>query len=60
MISGVTRGEGLPPLTFRSAELVDAPAVASLIESAYRGEESRRGWTTEADLSTGSEPVRGR
>jgi ribosomal protein S18 acetylase RimI-like enzyme len=53
MISGVTRCEGLPPLTFRLAELVDAPAVASLIESAYRGEESRRGWTTEADLIDG-------
>jgi len=43
----------LPPLTFRSAELVDVPAVASLIESGYRGEESRRGWTTEADLIDG-------
>jgi ribosomal protein S18 acetylase RimI-like enzyme len=51
--SGVTRREGLPPLTFRTAELVDAPAVASLIESGYRGEESRRGWTTEADLIDG-------
>ncbi|MGA2471201.1 MAG: GNAT family N-acetyltransferase [Solirubrobacteraceae bacterium] len=39
-----------PPLTFRPAVLVDARAVVSLIESAYRGEESRRGWTTEADL----------
>jgi ribosomal protein S18 acetylase RimI-like enzyme len=49
----VTRREGLPSLTFRTAELVDASAVASLIESAYRGEESRRGWTTEADLIGG-------
>jgi ribosomal protein S18 acetylase RimI-like enzyme len=48
-----TRRERLPPLTFRSAELEDAPAVASLIESAYRGEESKRGWTTEADLLDG-------
>jgi ribosomal protein S18 acetylase RimI-like enzyme len=37
-------------LTFRSAGLADAEAVVSLIESAYRGMESRRGWTTEADF----------
>jgi GNAT superfamily N-acetyltransferase len=28
----------------------DAPAIAALVESAYRGDESRRGWTTEAEL----------
>jgi ribosomal protein S18 acetylase RimI-like enzyme len=49
----VTRREPSPPLTFRLARLVDAPAVVSLIESAYRGEESKRGWTTEADLLDG-------
>ena len=38
------------PLTFRSAGLADAEAVVSLIESAYRGMESRSGWTTEADF----------
>jgi len=53
IISGVEGRERLPPLTLRSAELVDAPAVASLIDSAYRGEESKRGWTTEADLFGG-------
>ncbi len=32
------------------AGLADAEAVVALIESTYRGVESRRGWTTEADL----------
>ncbi len=41
-------------LTFRIAGATDAPAIAALIESAYRGDESRRGWTTEADLIEGN------
>ncbi len=40
-------------LVVRSAELGDAPALVELIESAYRGERSRSGWTTEADLLGG-------
>ncbi len=40
-------------LTFRFAARADAPAIAALIESGYRGDESRRGWTTEADLLEG-------
>lgn len=32
----------------------DAGALAALINSAYRGESSKRGWTTEADLLDGS------
>jgi ribosomal protein S18 acetylase RimI-like enzyme len=32
---------------------VDAPGIAALIESGYRGEESKRGWTTEAHLVGG-------
>lgn len=31
----------------------DLPAVAALVNSAYRGESSRRGWTTEADFLGG-------
>lgn len=31
----------------------DAPQVLALVNSAYRGESSRRGWTTEADLIAG-------
>ncbi len=41
-------------LTFRFAGAADAPAITALIESAYRGEESRRGWTTEAHLIEGN------
>jgi ribosomal protein S18 acetylase RimI-like enzyme len=40
-------------LAFRFAEERDAPALVALIESAYRGETSRMGWTTEADLLGG-------
>jgi GNAT superfamily N-acetyltransferase len=40
-------------LTFRFAGRTDASAIAALIESGYRGDESRRGWTTEADLLEG-------
>lgn len=31
----------------------DLPAVADLVNSAYRGESSRQGWTTEADYLSG-------
>ena len=31
----------------------DIPALNELVQSAYRGESSRRGWTTEADLLDG-------
>lgn len=40
-------------LNFYKAEISDAQAVAQLINSAYRGESSRAGWTTEADLLEG-------
>ena len=40
-------------LNFYKAELVDAEAVAKLVNSAYRGETSRKGWTTEADILDG-------
>ncbi|CEI63793.1 hypothetical protein FVEN_g9107 [Fusarium venenatum] len=37
-------------LTFRPATALDIPSLLTLIVSAYRGPESRAGWTTEADL----------
>ncbi|KYK57349.1 putative acetyltransferase protein [Drechmeria coniospora] len=37
-------------LAIRAATTADAAAVLGLIRSAYRGESSRAGWTTEADL----------
>jgi ribosomal protein S18 acetylase RimI-like enzyme len=40
-------------LMFRFAEPADVSAIVSLVESAYRGEASRAGWTTEADLLDG-------
>src|SRR5882757_5727613 len=39
--------------TFRPATAADAPGIVALIESAYRGDSSRAGWTTEADLIEG-------
>jgi GNAT superfamily N-acetyltransferase len=41
------------PLDVRAATVDDAEAVAELVHSAYRSDESRRGWTTEADLVGG-------
>lgn len=41
------------PLTFRTATHDDVDAVVALVERAYRGEASRAGWTTEADLLDG-------
>lgn len=41
------------PLHFRAATEADIPALVALVTSAYRGEASRAGWTTEADLLDG-------
>ena len=38
---------------FRVATQADVPAIVVLVESAYRGESGRRGWTTESDLLDG-------
>lgn len=43
----------MPEPTIRDATAADIPALHALIESAYRGEASRVGWTTEADLLDG-------
>lgn len=40
-------------LTFRLALPSDAPAIQPLVQAAYRGDSSRKGWTTEAHLLTG-------
>ena len=42
-----------PALHFRAATLADRDALIALVTSAYRGETSRQGWTTEADLLDG-------
>lgn len=38
---------------FRLAAAADIDAIVALVESAYRGDSSRRGWTTEAHLLDG-------
>lgn len=40
-------------LSFRTATHEDIPALIELVTSAYRGDASRQGWTTEADLLDG-------
>ncbi|MER5624956.1 GNAT family N-acetyltransferase [Streptosporangium sp. NPDC002544] len=39
--------------TFRAATVTDIPTLVSLVESAYRGEASLAGWTSEAHLLGG-------
>ncbi|MGY4737962.1 GNAT family N-acetyltransferase [Streptomyces sp. ATMOS53] len=39
--------------TFRDATDADVDALVALIEAAYRGDSSRAGWTTEADILQG-------
>ena len=41
------------PVEIRAARAEDVDAVVALVESAYRGDSSRVGWTTEADLLDG-------
>ncbi|MGG6461783.1 GNAT family N-acetyltransferase [Solilutibacter silvestris] len=41
------------PIQFRAADRRDIPALVDLVTSAYRGDDSRAGWTTEADLLDG-------
>ncbi|HVK76624.1 MAG TPA: N-acetyltransferase [Kofleriaceae bacterium] len=42
-----------PGWQLRAATHADIPRVVALVESAYRGDASRAGWTTEADLLDG-------
>jgi GNAT superfamily N-acetyltransferase len=45
--------ESAARLLFRRAVPADVEPVVALVESAYRGDASRRGWTSEADLLDG-------
>lgn len=45
--------EILDQLSFRMAQSADLPALVELVNSAYRGDSSRKGWTTEADILDG-------
>lgn len=40
-------------LQIKEATVGDVPEICRLVNSAYRGETSRKGWTTEADLIDG-------
>lgn len=40
-------------MAFRFAGAADVAAIVALVETAYRGDASRAGWTTEADLLDG-------
>ena len=40
-------------LEFRIATIVDADNICFLVNSVYRGDNSKKGWTTEADLLDG-------
>jgi len=40
--------------TITSATIEDSQALSALVNSAYRGDSSRQGWTTEADLIDGT------
>lgn len=42
-----------PDVSFRFANSADVGAIVDLVQSAYRGDPSRQGWTTEADLIDG-------
>ena len=42
-----------PNIEFRAALPADTPGIVALVESAYRGDASRKGWTTEADILDG-------
>ena len=41
-------------MSFRKAALAEAEPIVALVNSAYRGESSKQGWTTEADLLNGT------
>ena len=40
-------------MTISIADIKDIPELVKLVNSAYRGESSKKGWTTEADLLDG-------
>ena len=43
----------MQPLQFRAATAGDIDALVQLVTSAYRGDVSKQGWTTEADMLDG-------
>lgn len=55
-MSDITISVSQPSVTrlqFRHATAADVDTIVALVESAYRGDASKQGWTTEADLLDG-------
>ena len=52
-MTAVTAPPNEAAIAFRPAATGDIPAIEKLVTSAYRGDASRAGWTTEADLLDG-------
>jgi ribosomal protein S18 acetylase RimI-like enzyme len=52
-LEAIWMGVVMDLLVFREARADDAEAIVVLVESAYRGDASRAGWTTEADMLDG-------
>ncbi len=52
-LSGGGGPNGRTKIEFRAATATDTPALVELVNSCYRGDSSRRGWTTEADFLDG-------
>jgi GNAT superfamily N-acetyltransferase len=56
--TGVTdQSSNAAGVSFRPATLADMAAIQRLVTAAYRGDASRQGWTTEADLLDGQRVV---
>ncbi|MGW2047225.1 GNAT family N-acetyltransferase [Streptomyces sp. NPDC001858] len=53
MDTAATESAKFAEFTFRDATDADVDALVALVESAYRGDSSRAGWTTEADILEG-------
>jgi len=49
----MNQAQSLSSLSFRPAQPQDVEAIVTLVNSAYRGDSSRQGWTTEADILDG-------
>jgi len=47
------QGQALASVRYRLAWIDDVPAIVALVNAVYRGDSSRLGWTTEADLLDG-------
>lgn len=53
LLKTIKKWNYLSKMNIRLATTADIPAVNTLVNGAYRGEGSKKGWTTEADLLDG-------